>query len=83
MEKIKIKDKDKIITAKELPAYKENFIYNQNRKFNQFQTSSVLPYMGPDTNPEEFIPIYEMFLYNPNAQKAPVENIGDIPLFSY
>lgn len=76
-------NKDKIITAKELPAYKENFIYNQNRKFNQFQTSSVLPYMGPDTNPEEFIPIYEMFLYNPNAQKTPVENIGDIPLFSY
>ena len=75
--------KDKIITAQELPAYKEKFIYDQTRKFNKFQTSSVLPYMGPDTNPEEFIPIYEMFLYNPRAQKEPVTNIGDISPFSY
>ena len=33
--------------------------------------------MGPDTNAEEFIPMYEQFLYNPNAQKPVSENIGD------
>ncbi len=70
-------DKDKILSAKEMPQFEEKVIYNQERKYNRFQTSTVLPYMGPDTNAEEFIPMYEQFLYNPNAQKPVSENIGD------
>lgn len=70
-------DKDKILSAKNMPQFEEKVIYNRERKYNRFQTSIVLPYMGPDTNAEEFIPMYEQFLYNPNAQKPVSENIGD------
>lgn len=69
---------DEIVPAKILPEYKEKYIFNSKRKYNQFQTSSVLPYMGPDTNAKELIPIYDLFLYNPNAQKSCIDNIGDI-----
>ena len=70
-------DKDKILSAKDMPQFEEKVIYNRERKYNRFQTSTVLPYMGPDTNAEEFIPMYEQFLYSPNAQKPVSENIGD------
>ena len=70
-------DKDKVLSAKYMPQFEEKVIYNRERKYNRFQTSTVLPYMGPDTNAEEFIPMYEQFLYNPNAQKPVSENIGD------
>lgn len=69
---------DEIISSKILPEYKEKYIFNSKQKYNKFQTSSILPYMGPDTNVEDLIPLYELFLYNPNAQKACVNNIGDI-----
>lgn len=68
---------DKIIFAKQLPQYEEKIIFNNHRKYNRFQTSTILPYMGPDTNTEEFVPMYEKFLYNPYAQKPVAENIGD------
>ena len=70
--------KDKILTSKLLPYYKENYVYDSFRRFNKFQTSSVLPYMGPDTNAEEFTPLYEQFLCSSNAQKICLDNIGDI-----
>ena len=70
-------DKDKILSAKDMPQFEEKVIYNRERKYNRFQTSTVLPYMWPDTNAEEFIPMYEQFLYNPNAQKPVSGNIGD------
>ena len=59
------------------PGHEGETSLDQERKYNRFQTSTVLPYMGPDTNAEEFIPMYEQFLYNPNAQKPVSENIGD------
>ncbi len=70
--------KDIIINSKDLPQYDEKIIYNRERRFNRFQASSILPYMGTDTNAEEFIPMYEMFLYNPNAQKSCLDNFDDV-----
>ena len=70
--------KDKIITSKLLPYYSENYSYDKTRSFNRFQTSTLLPYMGPDTNAEEFTPLYEKFLCNDNAQKVCLDNLGDI-----
>lgn len=70
--------KDKILTSKLLPYYKEKYVYDSFRRFNEFQTSSVLPYMGPDTNAEEFVPLYKQFLCSPNAQKICLDNIGDV-----
>ena len=70
--------KDVILTSKLLPYYKENYVYDNFRRYNRFQTSSVLPYMGPDTNAEEFTPLYEKFLCTSHAQKICLDNIGDI-----
>ena len=70
--------KDKILTSKLLPYYSEKYVYSQTRRFNRFQTSTILPYMGPDTNAIEFTPLYEKFLCNDNAQKICLDNIGDI-----
>lgn len=70
--------KDVILTSKLLPYYKENYVYDSFRRYNRFQTSSVLPYMGPDTNAEEFTPLYEKFLCTSHAQKICLDNIGDI-----
>lgn len=70
--------KDSILTSKLLPYYKETYVYDSFRRYNRFQTSSVLPYMGPDTNAEEFVPLYRKFLCSPNAQKICLDNIGDV-----
>lgn len=70
--------KDKIFTSKLLPYYKEKYVYDSFIRYNRFQTSSILPYMGPDTNAEAFVPLYEKFLCSSNAQKICLDNIGDV-----
>ena len=71
--------KDCIITAKVLP---ECNLDDSNMPFihsSEFLTSSVMPYMGPDTNAEEFVPLYEKFLYSPYAQKETLSEFGFLP----
>lgn len=72
--------KDCIITAKVLPESKPD---DNNMtcliRSHKFLTSSVMPYMGPDSNAEEFIPLYEKFLYSPYAQKEALSEFGFFP----
>jgi hypothetical protein len=64
--------KDCIITSKILP--KLNFDGKQMKldRSNEFLTSSIMPYMGPDSNALEFLKLYEKFLYKSEAQKTPL-----------
>ncbi len=62
---------DIIIYSKELPIVKE--LYDPT-------TSVIFPYMGPDTNYDNLIELYEQFLYTPAAQKP---SIGDIAKESF
>ena len=71
---------DKFFTAQIIPTWKkqdpildEKFL-NLERSY-QYLTSIVFPYMGPDTNCEQLVPLYEKFLYSPDAQKIPTDNL--------
>lgn len=70
--------KDCIITAKVLPECNLDD-GNMFIRSHKFLTSSVMPYMGPDSNAEEFIPLYEKFLYSPYAQKEALSEFGFMP----
>lgn len=75
---------DKVIYGKLLPDLKmksKNLTLVHNINTDTSITTSVLfPYMGPDFNCEELVPLYERFLYNKNAQKV---CIGTINNFTY
>ena len=66
-------NQDSIICAKKLNDYK-----------NIVATSVIFPYMGPDTNYDDFLEIYETFLYSKNAHKLPMgdiaKDVGYLPI---
>jgi len=43
-------------------------------------TSVVFPYMGPDYNCDELVPLYEKFLFNKRAQKVCIGDINEFTL---
>lgn len=70
------KGKDCIITAKVFPKIKTNNLISNDLRTHKYSTSTVMPYMGPDSNLEEFISLYEKFLYSSDAQKQPLSDFG-------
>lgn len=52
-----------------------NFVYDiEAGKY--LTTSVILPYMGPDYNCEELVPLYEQFFYSPKAQKPTITDLS-------
>lgn len=76
IDKTRRKGKDCIITAKVFPKIKTNNSISNNLRTHKYSTSTVMPYMGPDSNLEEFISLYEKFLYSSDAQKQPLSDFG-------
>ena len=71
---------DFVLSAKKIPIWDNNNpILDANflgiNYPNEYITSIILPYMGPDTNSEFCFPVLEKFLYTPKAQKGPTENL--------
>ena len=50
----------------------------------EYITSLIFPYMGPDSNSELLVPIYEKFFISPEAQKVPIGSFDylDSPFFN-
>ena len=67
-------DKDCIIPARILPQATVDDSKMPIVSSNTYLTSSVMPYMGPDSNAEEFVPLYQSFLCSPKAQKPPQDS---------
>lgn len=71
---------DKVICGKLLPECKMKskyltLVYDKFNKSN-LTTSVLFPYMGPDFNCEELVPLYEKFFYNEKAQKLSAGEIN-------
>lgn len=75
---------DKIICGKLLQDYriksKNLTIVFDKINNSHLTTSLIFPYMGPDFNCEELIPVYGKFLYNKEAQKLPCGEINHFTL---
>lgn len=74
-------NKDKILYQRIIPNWQsldmlsdKKYLDMQNA--NDYVTSLVLPYMGPDTNCEFLSPIYKKFFYSPKAQKFSIDNLS-------
>lgn len=71
---------DKIIYQKRIPNW-ENSVALSDKKYldmeyaNDYVTSFILPYMGPDTNCEFIGPLLKKFFYSPKAQKFAINNL--------
>lgn len=72
--------KDCIIPAKVFPEYNNKNLLKELFPAHKYVTSTVMPYMGPDSNLEEFVPLCEKFLYSPFAQKTPIDMLDFTPL---
>lgn len=71
-------DKDCIIPARILPQVVVDDSKMPVVRSNTYLTSSVMPYMGPDSNAEEFVPLYQCFLCSPKAQKEPQDSFDAV-----
>lgn len=79
------KRNDKFICGKLLPnnnMRSKNLTLIRDKHVNlPLTTSIIFPYMGPDFNCEELVPLYGKFLYNETAQKVPIGDILNFKMF--
>lgn len=75
---------DKVIYGKLLPDFKmksKNLTLVRDISTGaNITTSVVFPYMGPDYNCDELVPLYEKFLFNKRAQKVCIGDINEFTL---
>ena len=57
----------------EKPIFDQNYLGIE--KNNPYLTALTFPHVGPDTNLEIFVPIFEKFLYDKDAQKVTTSNL--------
>ncbi len=84
MKQVHRDDNDFIICPHILPdnakSINDESILSQNipKNEDEFTTSLILPYMGPDSNFDILVPLYEKFFISPNAQKIPIDSFDYI-----